>query len=69
MKSAHSRAEPDRSFGNLDVTVNNQHNLCAKAATHMVCNVEEENAISSFDKEHIISTSNLTAASAGYNYY
>jgi hypothetical protein len=58
-----SRAEPDGSFGNLDVTVTNHNNLCAKGVTHMMCDVEEENAISSFDKEHIISTSNLTAAS------
>jgi hypothetical protein len=63
MKSAYSCAEPDRSFSNLDVTVTNQHNLCAKGVTHMLCNVEEENAISSFNKEHIISTRNLTAAS------
>jgi len=63
MKSAHSRAEPDCSFGNLDVTVTNHNNLCAKGVTHMMCDVEEENAISSFDKEHIISSSNLTAAS------
>ena len=58
-----SRAEPDGSFGNLDVTVTNHNNLCAKGVTHMMCDVEEENAISSFDKEHIISSSNLTAAS------
>ncbi len=63
MKSAHSHAKPDCSFGNLDVTVTNHNNLCAKGVTHMMCDVEEENAISSFDKEHIISSSNLTAAS------